>query len=423
MCENCSYLRVGTGNVELAGLFAPKPLAMSAAKDWTIDLETKGLPELKKLYKLFDAEANVDGKCWPEFGHNYNQPAREMMYRWFAKHLLGKDEEVKEKSFVPIPPKDLSVYDAEHPRTKDELDAAGLRKVMAEMSDKQMAALEPKDAKSLAESRRVVGTALRVMAGGPLPEAGGVERRFEAKELASADGVVLQKALIGRTGGTDAVPAVGMTSGKFDKATVVVWVHPNGKASLLEKEKPVPAARAMLDAGAGILAIDAFGTGEHVGPKEFPVNDKYAGFTFGYNPSTLAKRVQDVLTAVAFARDVLKAKTVHVVGWESAGPWAVLAKALAGDAVARTAFDTDGFRFEKIASTGDPMMLPGAVKYGGLGAFESLCAPGELYSFNHAGTATGHAVKAAYTAAGAADKLKRDKNKVEPVDVAKWLLR
>src|SRR5205823_8226071 len=45
VCENCSYLRVNTGNVEIAGLFAPKPLAMSAAKDWTAELMTKGYPE------------------------------------------------------------------------------------------------------------------------------------------------------------------------------------------------------------------------------------------------------------------------------------------------------------------------------------------------------------------------------------------
>ena len=33
ICENCSYLRVGTGNIELAGLFAPKPLGMTGADD------------------------------------------------------------------------------------------------------------------------------------------------------------------------------------------------------------------------------------------------------------------------------------------------------------------------------------------------------------------------------------------------------
>ena len=42
VCENCSYLRVGTGNIEFAGLFAPKPLGMTGAHDWTIDIETQG---------------------------------------------------------------------------------------------------------------------------------------------------------------------------------------------------------------------------------------------------------------------------------------------------------------------------------------------------------------------------------------------
>src|SRR5207253_7233612 len=58
-CENCDLLRVNTGNIELAALFAPKPLAMTGANDWTIEIATKGLPELKQLYKLFGAEENV----------------------------------------------------------------------------------------------------------------------------------------------------------------------------------------------------------------------------------------------------------------------------------------------------------------------------------------------------------------------------
>ena len=55
-------------------------------------------------------------KCWPQFGHNYNQVSRELMYNWFNKHLkLGQPEPVDEKPFVPVPPKELSVFDDEHP--------------------------------------------------------------------------------------------------------------------------------------------------------------------------------------------------------------------------------------------------------------------------------------------------------------------
>ena len=39
-CENTSLLRVGTGNVEFAALFAPRPLGLTAADDWTVEMET-----------------------------------------------------------------------------------------------------------------------------------------------------------------------------------------------------------------------------------------------------------------------------------------------------------------------------------------------------------------------------------------------
>src|SRR5258708_5429209 len=38
ICENSSLLRVETGNIEMAGLIAPRPLGMSAANDWTKDI-------------------------------------------------------------------------------------------------------------------------------------------------------------------------------------------------------------------------------------------------------------------------------------------------------------------------------------------------------------------------------------------------
>src|SRR5262249_40855642 len=149
-----------------AGLLAPKPLGMSAAKDWTVDIETKGLPELKALYKLYGAEDNVIAKCFPQFGHNYNQVSREVMYNFFNKHFkLGRPEPVTEREIKPATPKELTVFDAEHPVPKDALPVEKLRQVMTEASDKQMAALLPNDAASLAEFKKVVGTALRVMVG------------------------------------------------------------------------------------------------------------------------------------------------------------------------------------------------------------------------------------------------------------------
>ena len=76
-CENASYLRVGTGNVEIAALIAPRPLGMTAADDWTKEIATKGLPELKAHY----------------FGYNYPLFAQRvhdvLSLVSFARNTLG----------------------------------------------------------------------------------------------------------------------------------------------------------------------------------------------------------------------------------------------------------------------------------------------------------------------------------------------
>jgi dienelactone hydrolase len=418
VCENGSLLRVGTGNVEVAGLFAPKPMAMSCANDWTKDFlrDGYGLPELKKLYALYGKPELVDAKVWPEYPHNYNQKAREFMYAWFRKHLLGTDGPVAEPPFEPVvPPAKLSVFDADHPRPTHELPAARLRERMAEASDAQIAALTPKDAAGVAEFRRVIGTALRVMLHDELPaeiavRAGPVESK--------GDGLTMHRAVLGRKDEKDAVPFAGVFGPKFDGARVAVWVHPQGKASLFDDGTLVPAARALVDAGVAVVAMDVLGVGERAGTPA--VNGEYAGYTFGYNRSLLANRVHDVLTGIAFGKHFGKAKSVLLVGWGEFGPAAALAAAAAGGAVARTAADLNRFGFAKVGSTADPMMLPGAVKYGGLPAFLGLAAPAAVFAYRPpaAGLDTARAV---YAAAGAAGKL-TVADEATPEQVAGWLI-
>ncbi len=421
VCENCSHLRVGTGNVEFAGLFAPKPLAMSGANDWTIDIERKGLPELKELYQLYGAEDRVLARCFPQFGHNYNQVSREVMYNWFNKHLkLGFDEPVVEKPFKPVPPKELSVYDESHPRPGDSVDATRLRQYLTEESDKQIAALLPKDEKSLAEYRHIFGAALRAMVHDEFPEADQVEE-IRQGEMMKEDGYSSRRFFLTRKGQNERIPALGLLPPDFD-GTVVVWIHPRGSYGLYLNDELVAAAKQILKRKAAILAVDVFGTGGLSLDKPRPVNPQYAGFTFGYNRTLLAERVHDILTAVAFAKNFDKVKTVHLVGFEKAGPWVLLARGLCGDAVSRTAADCNDFRFDKVRTTDDEMMLPGGVKYG-LPALAALAAPGELYVHNYRGTGSGQWLKAVYEASGTEDKHQRSSEKVANGKCVEWLLR
>ena len=58
-CENAALLRVNEGNIAFAALFAPKPLGLTTADDWTKEMATKGFPEIKKTYQVLGAPQNL----------------------------------------------------------------------------------------------------------------------------------------------------------------------------------------------------------------------------------------------------------------------------------------------------------------------------------------------------------------------------
>jgi len=145
-CENASLLRIGTGNVELAALYAPKPQGMTAANDWTGEMlvEGKGFPELKKLYGLYGEADHVICGDMLKYPHNYNYPTRKLMYEWFNEHLqLGHTTPIIETDFAPITDEEHAVYDdKDHPRPEGgDAFERRLTRWLADESDRQLAAL------------------------------------------------------------------------------------------------------------------------------------------------------------------------------------------------------------------------------------------------------------------------------------------
>lgn len=115
-CENASLLRVDTGNIEFAAMFAPKPLGMTAADDWTKEMPTKGFPELKTHFAMMGAPHNVMLKPLVHFGHNYNYVSRAAMYGWLNQHLkLGCKTPVVEEDYPRLTAEELSVWDRSCP--------------------------------------------------------------------------------------------------------------------------------------------------------------------------------------------------------------------------------------------------------------------------------------------------------------------
>lgn len=387
-CENCSLLRVNTGNIELAGLFAPKPLGMVAADDWTKEIMTKGMPELVKLYEMLGAKDNVKATAYLHFPHNYNQPSRAAMYSWFNKHLkLGLQDPIVEGDFEPLSQAELTVWDEQHPKppSGDDFERS-LTKTLAADSDKQLAALTPTDANSLTKFREVVGTGWQALIGRDLPLASDIERQKIKKEdrgsyFFFADLLKLKKH-------SEELPVVFLHPKTWNKQ-VVIWVDENGKSGLFAADgSPNYEIKTLLDAGFSVMAADVFGTGELL-PRgaSAPLRNRrvsgdrqFAGFTYGYNHPLFAQRVHDILTMVAFVRgDDHGAQKVHVVGLNSAGTWAAVAKAIAGTSIDRAAIDTAGFRFATLTEFDDPQFLPGAVKYGDVPALLALSAGSEVW--------------------------------------------
>jgi hypothetical protein len=139
----------------------------------------------------------------------------------------------------------------------------------------------------------------------------------------------------------------------------------------------------LLDAGYAVVTADLFLTGEYVDgvaePMKYKLSDNYPGLTLGFNSPLVAQRVQDIITLVATARKQQSVNEIHLVGTGDAGLWVALARAMMPkDAVSTTRADLHGFAFGNVGDTQDQNLLPGALKYGGLGGLIGLAAPAKL---------------------------------------------
>ncbi len=411
-CENCCNLRVGTGNVEFAALFAPRPLGLSGADDWTRELDTKGLPQLQEHYKLLGVPELVSGKVLRHFGHNYNYPSRALMYHWFNKHLkLGLSEPIVEEDYVPLSSAEMTVWDESHPMPPGGPDhERALLKWMTGDADRQLAALEPRDSTSLARFREVYGGGVDVVIGRGLVNDADIEAEPLIEEAMEGYSQILT--LLRNKPAGEELPAVFLHPADW-KQRIVIWPHELGKDGLFGDDgKPTPAVRQLLASGAAVVAVDLLYQGEFLADGWPPTEGRrvnnpreFAGYTWGYNPTLFAQRVHDLLTVISFCRTYRQGHPrVELLALDGAGPWAAAARAQAGDAVARAAIDTGGFRFANLPAIGDISFLPGGAKYGDLPGMLALSAPGELWLAGE-GDQAPQLVQTAFEAAGAGKKL------------------
>ena len=403
-CENAAHLRVNTGNVEIAALFAPKPLGLSAADDWTKEMTTKGFPELQKLYALLGASKNLSLCSLTHFGHNYNYVSRGAMYKWFNRHLhLGLDEPIVEGDYRPLSTEEMTVWDEDHPAPP--AGPAFERKLLQRLTrdmEKQMQVTR----RSLSAYKDLVTPALEVIIGRSLSDVGELE--FEASGQAERAECTQRWGLLHHVTLREKVPMVILHPQNWQGRTVI-WTDVQGKAGLYQANGAIALEiQRLLDAGVQVVGIDLFLQGEWLAPgqtaqvRKIDGHRDYAGFTFGYNPTVFAQRVHDLLSVIAYWRTQANVDELALVGMKGSGHWAAVARALAGKAVALGVIDTQGFRFGHVAGIYDVDFLPGGAKYGDLPGLIGLSAPGKLWL---AGEGSGAGIRALYQNAGVSGKL------------------
>ena len=375
-CENACYLRVNQGNIDIAAAFAPKPMGMTAANDWTKELATKGFPDLKMVWTKLGSPDNVMATFNTHWQHNYNHVTRTTMYGFMNKNFkLGFGDPVLEREFVVSTPEELTVWTKDHPKPEgDKVGGAHEKTLLKHWS-------EDND-KVVGGNPEVIRRAWEIMIGRAMPQGGDVENEVLNKE--ERDGLMIVKSTVHNHRDKEDVPCafIGPKPDKWN-GTAVLWLSGKGAQGVVDA--PSAEIKKLLDAGTAIACPTLYLEGATQQPMN-PVKSKdethrdwqwAACYTYGYNPTLVAHRVHDAMTVLAMMRNHPHHKPgkVIIAGGDGAGIVAALTAALAGENVQGAVIDSEGFRFASLNDQWHPMFVPGAVKYGDVPGVLLLCAP------------------------------------------------
>ena len=385
-CENAHYLRINQGNIDIAALTAPRPLGLTVADDWTKELETKGFPDLKKLYTQLGIPDRVEAHFNTQFPHNYNAVSRAQMYAFFNQHLKLGLTNTDERDFQLLSTPELSVWDDKHPKpTGDQVGEPHEIAIVNWFKNQTANQIGPRlqlaSKADLRKSREILGGALEVMIGRTLPKPG--ESAFNLRTQDDKGDYLLQR---GRTTCDGDIIETTLLYPKKWNRDVILWLTLKGEESVVHPDgKLSDAAAQMLKRGYGIACPQLYLLGATRNPNVYAADKRksggayegFSGYHYGYNPSLFAERVRDALALIGAIRDD-KWQRVHqisVAGVEGAGVIAAAATALAPSAVRQLACDTGGFRFAQLDNAWDVNFVPGGAKYGDVPALLALCAP------------------------------------------------
>lgn len=344
-CENSHYLRIGQGNIDIAAAFAPKPLGLTSADDWTVELETKGHPELANLYGMLGASENYEAHFETQFFHNFNEVSRTHLYQFLNRHFaLGFEEPILESDFVYLTEDDLGVWDAleERPKQYEEGDTheKALNQAWAKDSDEGLL----RDPTAIERGWNVL------LNKSALPEA---PAHFElvTKERGS-ETVILSGSIFH---GSHNLAAEIHYPKSWNGEVVIDLDHESddfGDSAVVHPDLTTGFNKAVLYSGEKEIPADSW--------RRSPV------FFFGYNDPNFTQQAHEVAAVVSMVANHpdWNVTKITVSGTGANAALALAAQFLDRSQIDALEIDMKEFRFETVVEFDDDNMLPGAVKYG-----------------------------------------------------------
>jgi len=317
LCENAPGLRLNTSNVEIAAMFAPKPmLVVSDTTDWTRNVPKEEFPAIKKVYELYGKGDQVSVVQF-EAVHNFNQQSREAVYKFFAQVNPGMSDpnELAEHNIaVPMLQEMMALENRTLPANA--VDLNGLFKEWRGMAERQ----NEQTRRTLFLRDRLIQTLAVEIPDNVISVSDGRELALDLPGWKARMPVVV-------------IPGSG---------PVAIVVDPGGSAAALEGET----GKRLKAEGRSILALDVFQTGAAKAPRDRgdspPVKaengsddsalEHQADVATGgpkfltFNVTDDAARVQDIVTAIAYESH--SGRDVEVYAKGDAALWATFAAAV-----------------------------------------------------------------------------------------------
>ena len=421
VCENCAGLRVGTDNVEIAALTAPRPLKIVGANDWTDETMSVEYPSLMGVYTLVGSPDRLSADKF-EFEHNYNETSRNAVYAFMGKWLVGIDDpaSTREGKVKPEAPEVLWTFGKDHPAPSDRKTPDQLEVELIGMNGRTLDKLAPTTVASWWQAEgALLKKSLDVRVG--LTEPAPLDLASADVRKANRDGVAIAHSVVTWIPRGDRVPVVRLTPSKPNGRATVVFSG-RGKAGLAGPDgKPSPIVKALLDRGQSVIGFDPLFVGESLDPRSPAAHRPEVDHFPTYNPTLAADRAQDLATVLAWARSRPDLREVSLVATPDAGPLALLARPILSG-LARTVIDLGGFDYGDGSGPVPPGLdLPGVLQFGGLKAAAALSAPMPLRLLGvPKGFARDWPVKA-YALADAAGMLGMEEDRIDSGTLARWI--